>query len=429
MRVWGWSALAVFALLVGLDMASAQSETPDDRPLWLVLYQWDDEAFSDDATLDGWVRDTVERALKSNGFRPVDGAEVESLQATAGMAPRDVEASWLERLAGWHALEVGIERDRRRFKIVLNRYDRASDVSTTVHQTVGRKRVKRWLRKQLNDLVSVRAVPTMPATTPIGITLTLLDASQATSLGITRRRGIRVAAVVAQSHAAAAGLQVNDLILKVAGKRVRRPVEVSNALIQSSSDASVTLALLRNNARLTVELSPRASTAPASGSAETTAEPPSPTAGSSTPGSAEPPASATADDVGRVVVGDEPPERRRLGVQVRAVNASDVKRFNLVDVAGAMVVQVRPNSPADGSCVRIDDVIVSVDGAPVAHARDLSALIEASHPAPTVRLGLWRAGGPEVCDVPFEVEVKSNLGPGPETKQKQDDGSKRARTR
>ncbi|MFN2607466.1 MAG: S1C family serine protease, partial [Acidimicrobiales bacterium] len=88
-----------------------------------------------------------------------------------------------------------------------------------------------------------------------------------------------------------------------------------------------------------------------------------------------------------------------LGVQVTTVdNAASSTALGGASYtppagAGAVIVGVVPNAPADNAGVAVGDMIVSVDGKTVGSPSDLTPILHAHHPGDTVQLG-WvdRAG-------------------------------------
>lgn len=66
----------------------------------------------------------------------------------------------------------------------------------------------------------------------------------------------------------------------------------------------------------------------------------------------------------------------QIGVDIRDVDATDVKREKLDSAAGAIVEDVRSGSPAAKAGIKAGDVIVSFDGEAIRSARQLSRLVE-----------------------------------------------------
>lgn len=83
-------------------------------------------------------------------------------------------------------------------------------------------------------------------------------------------------------------------------------------------------------------------------------------------------------------------ERARLGVQVQDVDQKLASALGLPDTGGALVGDVEKGSPADKAGLASGDVITHVDGAVIAHARDLSRTIAHRKPGSRVDLVVRR---------------------------------------
>jgi serine protease Do len=66
----------------------------------------------------------------------------------------------------------------------------------------------------------------------------------------------------------------------------------------------------------------------------------------------------------------------QIGVEIRDVDATDVKRDKLASAAGAVVEDVRSNGPAAKAGMKAGDIIVSFDGETIRSARQLSRLVD-----------------------------------------------------
>ncbi|HYN10781.1 MAG TPA: PDZ domain-containing protein [Vicinamibacterales bacterium] len=81
-----------------------------------------------------------------------------------------------------------------------------------------------------------------------------------------------------------------------------------------------------------------------------------------------------------------------LGITVRDVDESDVKREKLAALAGAVVEDVQTDGPAAKAGMKAGDVIVTFDGEKVRSARHLSRLIEETPEGREVEATVVRAG-------------------------------------
>ena len=83
-------------------------------------------------------------------------------------------------------------------------------------------------------------------------------------------------------------------------------------------------------------------------------------------------------------------ERGQLGIRIQDVDAAKVAAG--ADTRGALVGGVLQNSAAERAGLRQGDVIVSVDGTSIPHARDLSRAVGRRAPHETVKLEVLRGG-------------------------------------
>jgi Do/DeqQ family serine protease len=84
--------------------------------------------------------------------------------------------------------------------------------------------------------------------------------------------------------------------------------------------------------------------------------------------------------------------RGLLGVQINSITPTLAERYALPNTAGALVMEVAPGSAADAASLRIEDVIVSVDGRPVENPGALRNLIGLMRPGDSVEIGYLRDG-------------------------------------
>ena len=90
-----------------------------------------------------------------------------------------------------------------------------------------------------------------------------------------------------------------------------------------------------------------------------------------------------------------------LGVAIQGVNAEMAESLGLKTAQGAIVSEVQPDSPAARAKVRTGDVIVAVDGKPVASVRDLPRMIARIKAGKTAKLAVWRDG----AEMALPVEI------------------------
>ena len=85
-------------------------------------------------------------------------------------------------------------------------------------------------------------------------------------------------------------------------------------------------------------------------------------------------------------------ERGFLGVQIQHVSDELAEALGLDEAYGALVAEVRPDTPAELAGVRVGDLIASFDGQRVEQMRDLPRLVAATEPGSEVEIELLRDG-------------------------------------
>ena len=82
----------------------------------------------------------------------------------------------------------------------------------------------------------------------------------------------------------------------------------------------------------------------------------------------------------------------RLGVEIQPVDQSLADSFGLKSPAGALVAKVEPGSAAAEAGVKAGDVILELNGTPVADASQLSMRVNTTAPGERATLTVWREG-------------------------------------
>lgn len=85
-------------------------------------------------------------------------------------------------------------------------------------------------------------------------------------------------------------------------------------------------------------------------------------------------------------------ETRRgwLGVVIQEVTQEIAESLGLGDIAGALISEVQPASPAAESGLRPGDVILELDGKPIRDSRRLSIIVAGTEINKQVKVDLWR---------------------------------------
>jgi serine protease Do len=91
-------------------------------------------------------------------------------------------------------------------------------------------------------------------------------------------------------------------------------------------------------------------------------------------------------------------EKGWLGVEVQEVNRTTTARFGFSG-EGVRISVVQPESPAEHAGIRVNDIVTSVDGTPVASVPQLRSTISSILPGETTVLSIWR---PALADGAYE---------------------------
>ncbi len=93
--------------------------------------------------------------------------------------------------------------------------------------------------------------------------------------------------------------------------------------------------------------------------------------------------------------------RGHLGVVARDLTRDFARDLGLSKEEGAAIVDVVDGSPADRAGLRVGDVVLSVDGAPVRSSSDLRAKIGVRRVGQELNLAIWRDGKRSSVKVPI----------------------------
>jgi serine protease Do len=106
-----------------------------------------------------------------------------------------------------------------------------------------------------------------------------------------------------------------------------------------------------------------------------------------------------------------------IGVQIQPVTAELADSLGLKTVAGALVAEPQPDSPAAKAGILAGDVVTAVNGEAVKDAHDLARRIGAMTPGATVKLAVMRKGD--------ATTVSLTLGEVPQERQARAGGEER----
>lgn len=105
--------------------------------------------------------------------------------------------------------------------------------------------------------------------------------------------------------------------------------------------------------------------------------------------------------------------RGRLGVGIQPVDQALAESFGLKRAEGALVSSVDKGSPAERAGLEPGDVILKLDGKPVAEASELPVAVARLAPGTKVTLGLWRKNGAKDVTVTLgEMAVQQSAAAG-----------------
>ena len=103
-----------------------------------------------------------------------------------------------------------------------------------------------------------------------------------------------------------------------------------------------------------------------------------------------------------------------LGIQIQPVTAGIAEGLGMKKAQGALVDEVRPDTPAAKAGLKSGDVITAVNGTSVKDARELTRTIGAATPKSTVKLDILRNGQAKSLEVvlgqmPGEHQAKAEI--------------------
>jgi len=192
----------------------------------------------------------------------------------------------------------------------------------------------------------------------LGVTIQSMTPELAKSFNLEPDKGVLVADVQADGPAAKAGVQSGDVILEYNGKGLHSSNDLSLAVAETQVGAPANLKILRNGKEMALEVKV-----------------------------GEKPA-----DVAENFPASSAQERGKLGITVENVTPEAARQLRLSSTVGALVTEVRPDSPAQEAGLQPGDVIRGINHATVSNASDVVAATRDLKSGDTVRLRIARNG-------------------------------------
>jgi serine protease Do len=192
----------------------------------------------------------------------------------------------------------------------------------------------------------------------LGVQVQGIDEDLAKSLKQSDTKGALVSNVTPGSPADAAGLKPGDVVRSVDGQPVETSSDLSSRVAAKGPGARVDLDVVRDGAdkKIDVKLG-----------------------------------SFPDEDQTQASTGEA---HGKLGLTLRSLTPDVAQGLDLpADVHGVAIVKVEPGSPADSAGLREGDVVVNVDGQPVADVGAFHAAMEKVHGTDVVRLRVRRGTG------------------------------------
>jgi len=118
-------------------------------------------------------------------------------------------------------------------------------------------------------------------------------------------------------------------------------------------------------------------------------------------------------------------QRGYLGITPGDLNPALAREFKVPDIAGVLVNQVEPGSPADKAGVKQGDVLRTLNGQTVDGTARFRSLVAGMNPGSEITLGILRDGKAETIKVTLGEQPASMAGPGGGGRQTPSEGTLR----
>ncbi len=186
----------------------------------------------------------------------------------------------------------------------------------------------------------------------LGVRIQSVDADMASALGLDHKTGALVAEVTADTPAAAAGLQVGDVVLAVDGKEMADARALTKTIADIRPGNQTDLTIWRNGSKIDAKV----------------------TLGT-LPGTDQ----MASNDQAPQQNGSVGPEVPELGLSLSVLSPADRAQLGLdAGQQGVLVQRVKPQSAAADQGIAAGDVILSANTAPVTNPGDVKAAVKSA---------------------------------------------------
>jgi serine protease Do len=193
----------------------------------------------------------------------------------------------------------------------------------------------------------------------LGVTIQDLKGDLAEYYGVQNKSGVLVASVIPGDPADRAGIQPNDIITEVAGKKVTTSRDLTNLAAKLDVGDTARVTVLRDGRQKTFDLKV----------------------------GKRPLTMAAASDHQRQEKEGE------YGFQVTELTPQVAQRYNIKETTGVIVIGVEPNSKAQAAGVQQGDLIIEVNRKNVASVQDFNNLIDQHKKGDGINLLVKRMNG------------------------------------
>jgi C-terminal processing protease CtpA/Prc len=226
----------------------------------------------------------------------------------------------------------------------------------------------------------------------VGVKLAALTKDSAFDLKLTQLEGALIVGLTPAGAAENAGMRANDVILAVDGKTVRAPEDFTTLVGTTPHSSPIRLSVWRSGAAVTVTIPPEGSSAPR---AATSAPARTSVTSDSAASRREPPPA----EAPKSVASSSP---RKVGVKVASLTKDSAAKLERSTTDGAQILGVSAGGFAESAGLRVNDVVLAVDGKTVRVAEDFTTMVGATPRSSAVRLSIWRSGASLTLTIPAE---------------------------